>query len=312
MMIQDEEVPDREERLQAALIELLEAAEAGTPPDRQTLMTRFPDLADDLIKFLEDRERLNQLAAPFRLPIAGNPIGTFADDRTLGPNENQPRVLGSSIHYFGDYELLDEIARGGMGIVYKARQKSLKRIVALKMILTGQLASSEDVKRFYAEAEAAAKLEHPNIVPIYEIGQAEGQHYFSMALVDGESLAHRVAREVIAPKEAASIMQKVARAIAYAHVEGVVHRDLKPANILLDTAGEPHVTDFGLAKRYETAGAANEASQLTATVQVLGTPSYMPPEQASGKVKSIGPLSDVYSLGAVLYCLITGRSRSKF
>ncbi len=330
---------EREERINEVIADYLDAIHSGSTPRSDEFIELHPDMAPELIAFFADREKFQKLASP--IPGPSNPDtnqsrndmsrdsvasddaslttpmlapdkeliinGLDAEQPTMGMAAIVPTSVGSHVHYFGDYELLDEIARGGMGIVYKARQKSLKRIVALKMILTGQLASSEDVKRFYAEAEAAAKLEHPNIVPIYEIGQTEGQHYFSMALVDGESLAHRVAREVIAPMEAASIMHKVARAIAYAHVEGVVHRDLKPANILLDIAGEPHVTDFGLAKRYETAGAANEASQLTATGQVLGTPSYMPPEQASGKVKSIGPLSDVYSLGAVLYCLITGR-----
>ena len=206
-----------------------------------------------------------------------------------------PRATGpgTKVRYFGDYELLEEIARGGMGVVYKARQVNLKRIVALKLILAGQLAGPQDVARFHAEAEAAAKLDHPGIVPIFEIGQHEGQHYFSMAFVDGESLAHRVAQGVMEPREAAALMKKVAEAIAYAHVEGVIHRDLKPGNILLDKDGTPRVTDFGLAKRVE-----GESQGLTATGQVLGTPSYMPPEQAAGDNARIGPLADVYSLGA--------------
>ena len=210
--------------------------------------------------------------------------------------------LGTKLRYFGDYELLEEIARGGMGVVYKARQVNLKRTVALKLILAGQLAGPQEVERFHAEAEAAAKLDHPGIVPIFEVGQHEGQHYFSMAFVDGESLARSLAHGVMEPREAASLMKRVAEAIAYAHVEGVIHRDLKPGNILLDKDGIPRITDFGLAKRVE-----GESQGLTATGQVLGTPSYMPPEQAEGDNARIGPLADVYSLGAVLYCLLTGR-----
>ncbi|MFO0979319.1 MAG: serine/threonine-protein kinase [Planctomycetaceae bacterium] len=205
------------------------------------------------------------------------------------------------MRYFGDYELIEEIARGGMGVVYKARQVNLNRIVALKMMLAGQLASEDDVKRFRLEAEAAAHLDHPGIVPIFEIGLHEGQHYFSMGFVDGESLSQRIKRGPLPPKEAAELTRKIAESIAYAHSRNVVHRDLKPANILLDQTGEPKVTDFGLAKRTDS------DSGLTQTGVVLGTPSYMPPEQAAGRISEIGPLSDVYSLGSVLYCLLSGR-----
>ena len=224
-------------------------------------------------------------------------------DATILPiRETQSQgTAGARVHYFGDYELLSEIARGGMGVVYKARQVNLNRIVALKMILAGQLASEEDVQRFRTEAEAAANLDHPGIVPIYEIGQHEGQHFFSMGYVDGCSLADRVRNGPLPPKDAADLTKKIAEAIAFAHSRNVIHRDLKPANVLLDQNGEPKVTDFGLARKTDT------DSGMTRTGAVMGTPSYMPPEQAAGKTSEVGPLSDVYSLGAMLYCLLTGR-----
>jgi WD40 repeat protein len=208
---------------------------------------------------------------------------------------------------FGDYELLEEIGRGGMGVVCRARQVRLNRVVALKMILAGELATEDDVRRFQAEAEAAAKLDHPGIVPVHEVGRHEGQHYFSMAFVEGESLAHRVAQGLPPPREAAELTRKVAEAVAYAHAHGVIHRDLKPANILVDKQGQPRLTDFGLAKRIQGEPGASAPGGLTATGQIVGTPSYMPPEQAGGRRGEAGPLSDVYSLGAVLYCLLTGR-----
>ena len=202
---------------------------------------------------------------------------------------------------FGDYELLNEIARGGMGVVYRARQAKLNRTVAIKMILAGQLASEEDVSRFYSEAQAAANLDHPGIVPIYEVGCLDEQHFFSMGFVDGESLSKRVAEGPLAPGEAAELTRLVAGAIEYAHSKGIIHRDLKPANVLLDSEGNPKLTDFGLARQL------GGDSQLTATGQVLGTPGYMPPEQAEGRTDELDKRADVYSLGAILYTLLTGR-----
>ncbi len=238
--------------------------------------------------------------------FAGEPQTTAAwssvgdTNGASGVHESAGAILGK-VRYFGDYELLEEIARGGMGVVYKARQASLNRTVALKMILMGQLAGEADVRRFHLEAEAAAKLDHPGIVPIYEVGEHEGQHYFSMGFIDGESLAQKVARGPMRPRDAAELVRQVAESVQYAHANGVIHRDLKPANVLLDSHGRPRVTDFGLAKT------TSEDRGLTATGQVMGTPSYMPPEQASGRGGEIGPAADVYSLGAILYCLVTGR-----
>jgi tRNA A-37 threonylcarbamoyl transferase component Bud32 len=202
---------------------------------------------------------------------------------------------------FGDYELLEEVARGGMGVVYKARQTSLNRVVALKMILAGRLADEEEVRRFRREAEAAAGLEHPGIVAVHEVGQHQGQHFFSMALVDGESLAHRLLSGPLPPREGADLVAQLADAIAYAHSRGVVHRDLKPANVLLGQDGRPRVTDFGIAKQLGGDGG------LTATGQLVGTPGFMAPEQARGD-KGVGPAADVYGLGAVLYALLVGRA----
>jgi len=221
----------------------------------------------------------------------GVPIGTS------GPPKTPPQVL----RYFGDYELLDEIARGGMGVVYKARQKSLNRIVAVKMILGGRLATSAEVQRFHTEAEAAANLHHPNIVAIHEVGEQESLHYFSMDFVAGKSLAALVLQNPLPPRRAAGYVQKIAEAIQYAHQRGILHRDLKPSNVLVDETDQPRITDFGLAKRLE------HESGLTASGAVLGTPSYMPPEQAEGRHQLVSAASDVYSTGAILYELVTGR-----
>jgi serine/threonine protein kinase len=236
-------------------------------------------------------------------PPGSTPIQPASDvnEPTLSFQESGALPQICVIREFGDYELVEEIARGGMGVIFKARQVKLNRIVAVKMILAGSFAGPEDVQRFHAEAEAAAKLDHPGIVPIYEIGQHEGQHFYSMGFVEGESLAKKVATGPISPRDATAHVKAIAEAVAYAHQNGIVHRDLKPANVLVDRAGRPRVTDFGLAKQLQG------NSSLTGTGQLLGTPSYMPPEQAAGRIEQIGPATDIYALGAILYCLITGR-----
>jgi eukaryotic-like serine/threonine-protein kinase len=201
---------------------------------------------------------------------------------------------------FGDYELLEEIGRGGQGVVYRARQKSLNRTVALKVIGLAHWATEAHVKRFRLEAEAAASLNHPCIVPIYEVGERDGACYFSMGLVEGGQLDAVAKREPMPIRHAAELIAKLARTVHYAHEHGILHRDIKPGNILLDAKGEPHLTDFGLARLVET------ESTVTQTLEVLGTPSYMAPEQAVGNNARVSSATDIYGLGAVLYQLLTG------
>ena len=201
----------------------------------------------------------------------------------------------------GDYELLEEVGRGGQGVVFRARQKSLNRTVALKVISLGQWASEAHLKRFRREAEAAASLDHAGIVPIYEVGERDGSCYFSMKFVEGGQLDEVVRREPMSVRHAAELIAKVARTVHYAHEHGILHRDIKPGNILLDKNGEPHLTDFGLARLLDT------QSSVTRTIDVLGTPSYMAPEQAAGETTKLSKATDVYGLGAVLYQLLTGQ-----
>ena len=201
---------------------------------------------------------------------------------------------------FGDYEIGEEIGRGGQGVVYRARQRSLNRTVALKVIGLGQWSSTPHLRRFRHEAEAAASLEHPQIVPIYEIGERDGSCYFSMKFVEGGRLDELVKNEPMPPRRAAELLVKIARTVQFAHERGILHRDIKPGNILLDSSGEPHLTDFGLARLIE------QESTITNSFEVLGTPSYMSPEQAAGRAKELTPAADVYSLGAVFYHILTG------
>src|SRR5688572_26355899 len=200
----------------------------------------------------------------------------------------------ASIRNVGDYELLHEIARGGMGVVYRARQISLRRVVAVKLLLGGQFANETFIRRFRREAQAAASLNHPNIVAVHEISEHEGQPYFSMELIEGHSLAEVTRDKPIPAGQAAELLKTIAEAVHFAHERGLLHRDLKPSNVLVDEYGVPHITDFGLAKRFE------EDAEITLTGQVLGTPNYMAPEQADPKLGATTAASDVYSLGAIL------------
>jgi eukaryotic-like serine/threonine-protein kinase len=202
---------------------------------------------------------------------------------------------------FGDYELLEEIARGGMGVVYRARQTSLERIVAIKMILAGQFASKQIIQRFRGEVTAAALLQHPNIVAVHDVGVHDGQHYFSMDYVEGQNLSQLVGSRPLPAAKAARYLKLIAEAIQYAHQQGILHRDLKPSNVLVDASDQPRITDFGLAKRLEG------DSSITGTGQMLGSPNFMPPEQASSQRGKVGRPSDVYGLGAILYHLLTAR-----
>jgi tetratricopeptide (TPR) repeat protein/tRNA A-37 threonylcarbamoyl transferase component Bud32 len=315
--------------LELVQIDLARRIKSGDPARLEMYFCRFPELIARADAFAELvvaefvlRSRNEPKLAPadyvqrfpqwqdvieaaLRLaPAQAHGESTMSAHETPNVQALAPRAAsaGSFPRTFGDYELLAEIARGGMGVVYKARHKGLNRLVAVKMILAGNLANEEAVRRFHAEAEAAAQLRHPGIVAVYEVGDRAGQHFFSMEYVEGQSLAAIARDNPFVPEAAARVMLSIVEAIQYAHAQGVLHRDLKPSNVLIDVDGRPRVTDFGLAKRMNA-----DSATLTHTDDVIGTPSYMPPEQAAGKVRELGPTSDVYSLGAMLYELLAGR-----
>lgn len=275
-----------------------------SPPSLEELERRFPQLCGRLAHLLDDlpsdepctdlRPGVNTQTRVF------DAVPETVDAAQL---DSQPTVSMAARPQpvFGDYVLLRKIAAGGMGVVYEARQKSLDRLVALKFLHKGQFADQQEIRRFVKEAEHAAQLSHAHIVPVYEVGEHEGWPYFAMGLITGGSLQQRMQAGPIRPREAAEMTACIADAVAYAHERGIVHRDLKPANVLLNEAGEPVVTDFGLAKRVDS------TASLTETGEIMGTAAYMPPEQAKGDNRAVGPHSDQYSLGVILYELLTGR-----
>jgi serine/threonine-protein kinase len=282
---------DHEQTLDEVLAAFHRTAPAGRAASRQALLDAHPELAEALHECFADEDRIERLAAPLRAAVSAD-AGAQAG--------------GMAGRQLGDYELLEEIAHGGMSVVYRARQRSLQRLVAVKVLRAGPFASPANWLRFRNEAEAVAQLDHPSIVPIYEVGEQDQLPFFSMKLMESSLAEHR-GRYREDTRAAARFLTTVADAVGYAHERGVLHRDLKPANILVDGNGEPHVSDFGLAKRFAADATPDAAAGLTHSDDVVGTPSYMAPEQAQGGGQRITTAADIYGLGAVLYELVTGQ-----
>jgi WD40 repeat protein len=271
------------------------------PQDEPLIAHLFGQVASGLCP-LQERSGGRETVKAATAPETGfDPNRTAAESPPGTPEKREPAGGATTLPTVPGYEVLGVLGRGGMGVVYKARHVQLKRLVALKMILAGAHAGPEELARFRTEAEAVASLQHPNIVQIYEIGEQEGLPYFSLEFLDGGSLHQKLAGAPQQPEAAAFLLETLARAMYAAHQRGIVHRDLKPANVLLTTDGVPKVTDFGLAKHLD------EDSGRTQSGAIMGTPSYMAPEQAAGQTKEIGPLADVYAVGAILYEMLTGR-----
>jgi eukaryotic-like serine/threonine-protein kinase len=295
-------VNDHDELLVGLLDRMMTQSRTGGAASLEEAVAQHPHLAREIRELWATVQMTEDFAS----------FSGLHDDAASAASETPERDATNFMpRDCGDYELLAELGRGGMGVVYKARQKGLDRIVALKMILRGDLASPADLVRFRAEAEAAAQLQHPHIVPVYEVDEFEGRPFFSMKLVEGTTLARRLLDGPLPSRTAAEMLAPICRAIADAHRRGVLHRDLKPSNILIDSEGRTFVTDFGLAKRMKSVSveeAGTEGIQsLTQTGAILGTPSYMAPEQAAGNRGEVSSASDVYSLGAILYSMLTGR-----
>jgi serine/threonine protein kinase len=288
--------------LEEVLAEYLKDAEAGITVDAEALAARYPTYRHELLQFIsldqQFRERSQTNSGAFQKTVLSG----------VAPLEQPESTIANNLQMVGEYELIEEIDRGGMGVVFKARHRILRRIVAIKMLLAGTFASEEAERRFRREAAALARLAHPGIVPVFDVGVVthpgplQGQTWFAMAMIKGTDLARRIESELFDSTTAAQLSIRIVDAIHYAHGKKVIHRDLKPANILLDEDSNPHITDFGLSRCYDE----NE-TLLTADGQIFGTPCYMSPEQATGTNEAIDLATDVYSLGAVMYCMLTGR-----
>lgn len=287
---------DHDDQVFAILNQLIERAHAHEPVLLEETLAAHPEFA----------EEIRQLWAT--VVVAENL--TLTGEKSSGPEEGHKSEVADPspgmVPDLPDYEIYEEVGRGGMGIVYRARQVSLNRMVAVKMLIHGSYATPTNQLRFQSEARSAGGLDHPNIVSVFEIGESSQTPFFSMPYIDGTTLAKRIAERTLTNREAAELLIPVCRALGYAHRNGILHRDLKPSNILIDRAGRPYVSDFGLAKRVRSDDDADHS--LTESGAIIGTPGYMAPEQAAGERSAISSATDVYSLGAILYACMTGRA----
>lgn len=304
-------IDDRDERLAVVFDQLMQDSRSGSPENRlEEAIRANPDLESDLRELFATTRIVDDIALLQSVELNELTGGGSRRPQITG-SRSAGSAIGSSI---GDYELQEELGRGGMGVVYKAYQASLQRTVALKMIPNAAFAASSDLARLRAEALAAARLSHPNIVPVYEVGEHNGQPWFSMQFIEGTTLSQRLMNGPMSPREAVALLIPIVDAIGSAHRAGVLHRDLKPSNIIIAKDGTPFVTDFGLAKRVSvgeqsmgSGGMPSEFASLTQSGAILGTPAWMSPEQAAGQSESIDVATDIYSLGAVLFAMLTGR-----
>jgi tetratricopeptide (TPR) repeat protein/tRNA A-37 threonylcarbamoyl transferase component Bud32 len=294
---------DAGDSLDQVLAKYLRAQDAGARLDRDAFIARHPELGSELAGYFAAEDRLNRLVEPLheaaRAARQAALSSRASEETTQAPLASNERASPGT--QFGDYELLEKLGEGGMGTVYKARHGKLNRLVALKLLRPGARASPEESARFRNEAESVAQLDHPNIQPIFDVGEYEGVPLLSMKLMEGGSLAARLADYAVDPRRAARVVAIIARAVHYAHDRGILHRDIKPSNVLMDADGSPHIADFGLAKRLGDA-------ELTRSGTVIGTPAYMAPEQAGGRRGAVTKAADVYGLGALLYALLTGHA----